>query len=277
VLKHVQPEDTYRSQPECEPTGYAHPSYIHSLSEFGTPLNLSGQLVSVAFVPDPMSFPPPKHLMKLFDVAQPFKTHFLADLHVEFSSYLSRHHRRYAARALGNVEVQLVQQASDFAAEWADLYAILVARHGVSGLRAFSRASLALQLTVPGCHYFRALQDGVTVGAFVCYLDRGVAYAHLISTTPKGQELMTQYALYWEAIEHFRNRARWFVLGSTPGAVDAVGSTGLAFFKAGWATATCKAYFFGRILNRSRYNDLCTLHGDDGVSTFPAYRNSEFV
>ena len=87
---------------------------------------------------------------------------------------------------------------------------------------------------------------------------------------------MAQYALYWKAIEHFRGHARWLVLGSTPGIVDTSGNKGLSAFKAGWATATCRAYFLGRILNRSRYNELCALSGHDGVSTFPAYRCGEF-
>jgi hypothetical protein len=318
MLKHLQPEEVYYSQPDSKPAGYAHPSYIQSFSEFGTPVclsssgswilsrtipgtdatdgigaypffvcadftalmadldNLRRHLVSVAVVPDPMSSPPLQELMKLFDIAAPFKTHFLADLDIDFSNYLRRHHRRYAARALENVDVQLATQTSDYADEWADLYLILIARHGISGIRAFSPKALAMQLAVPGCYYFRALSDNTTVAALVCYLDRGVAYAHLVSTTENGQELMAQYALYWKAIEYFRDRARWFVLGSTPGTVDVTGGGGLAAFKRGWATNTCSAYFLGRILDQSLYNNFCELFGHDDANTFPAYRGGVF-
>ena len=87
---------------------------------------------------------------------------------------------------------------------------------------------------------------------------------------------MAQYALYWKAIEYFRSRARWFILGSTPGIGDSDRGKGIAFFKAGWATATCKAYFLGRILDRQRYNDLCAQTGHGGASVFPAYRGGVF-
>lgn len=158
----------------------------------------------------------------------------------------------------------------------AELYQCLVARHGITGLRAFSPQALAHQLSVPGCHYFRAIHEDSAVGALICYLDRGVAYVHLISTTPLGQKLMAQYALYWNAIEYFRGRARWFALGAVPGSSDGESGKDLAFFKRGWATATCLAYFCAKTLNRTRYDELCGSLGAGVSDHFPAYRGGVY-
>ena len=130
---------------------------------------------------------------------------------------MTRHHRRYASRGLANFEVDLAINPQSYAAEWGTLYQNLIIRHRISGLWALSAESLSRQLQVPGCLYFRALKNGVAHGALVCYLDRGVGYAHLIATTAEGQKLFAQYALYWAAIEYCRDRAGWFVLGSVPG------------------------------------------------------------
>jgi len=113
----------------------------------------------------------------------------------------------------------------------------------------------------------------VAHGALICYLDRGVAYAHLISTTAEGQKLLAQYALHWTAIEYCRDRARWFVLGSVPGKFLGPENSGLSFFKAGWATATCEAYFCGHILDPCHYNNLCDTLGSSRA-VFPAYRHT---
>ena len=247
------------------PTGYAHPSYIHALSEFGEVVDLlrpgawllsrriAGSdrddaigpypffscceyaelraeldrldtLVSISVVPDLFSFGSASTLSKVFDYVVPFKTHYLTDLEIGFSRNLRRHHRRYASRGLSNFDVKLAADPAAHAAEWVDLYQKLVIRHRISGLRAFTPRSLTEQLKVPGSLYFRALRDGTVHGALVCYLDRGVAYAHLTSTTSMGQELFAQYALYWTAIEYCRARARWFALGSNSWPTEWIGN-----------------------------------------------------
>jgi len=115
--------------------------------------------------------------------------------------------------------------------------------------------------------------NGETEAALVCFLDRGVAYAHLISTTAEGQRSCLQYALYWTAIEAFRGQAKWFALGSTPGLFDSSSSSGLGFFKAGWATGTCQSYFCGRIQDRDEYERLCRLRPNNHPFFFPSYRS----
>src|SRR5439155_2664483 len=186
----------------------------------------------------------------------PFKTHYLADLDVNFEHYLRRNHRRKASRSLSLLTVEKPEDASAYAAEWAELYGHLIARHAITGIPAFSPKALGDQLAVPGCHYFRAMHENSAVAALVCYLDRGVAYYHLSSATPLGRQLMAQYALFWAAIEYFRGRARWFELGvvaESPERLD----NGLAYFESGWATATCQAFFCAKVLNWEAYDELC--------------------
>jgi hypothetical protein len=292
--------------------GYAHDSYVQSLAEFGSLVRLGGSgvsllsraipgspwrdavgaypllvcddfdalrqdfldlgssLVSVACVLDPFSTPSPAVLADVFDVAIPFKTHYVVDLRAPLQ--LRRHHRRYVSKALAAVEVQVAEQPVAWASEWAELYGHLVGRHRISGIQAFSPRALGQQLAVPGCLYFRAVRDGSAVGGLVCYLDRGVAYAHLISATGHGQELRAQYALYATALEYCRTKVAWFLLGGVPGPSDEE-SGGLAFFKAGWATGTLPAYLCGRILEPGRYRELCARRQKvEGPPYFPEYR-----
>lgn len=234
---------------------------------------LPSDVVSVAVVTDPWSAADDDTLAEAFDFVKPFKTHYVVDLDIPFEAYLHRHHRRYAKRALLTADVTLAVEPVRRAEEWVQLYRHLTIRHGIRGLAEFSARSLSLQLEVPGCHYFRAVVGGQAEAALVCFVDRGVVYAHLISTTSQGQRAGLQYALYWTAIEAFRGRAKWFALGSTPGLSDGTSTTGLGFFKAGWATGTCQSYFCGRIQDRDEYARLCPPQPDGQPSFFPAYRS----
>lgn len=233
---------------------------------------LKDDLVSVYVVSDPLRDDQLRHFVTAFDFVRLYKPHYVVDLDIGFGRYLRRHHRRYAGRALAQVEIVRAADPASHIDEWTALYAELCGRHRITGLRRFSAASFAVQLTVPGCHYFRALHEGEVVGGFICYLDRGRAYAHLISTTPPGQTLLAQYALYWTAIEYFRGKARLFNLGGVPGGMNASAS-GLSFFKSGWSTSQRSAMFCGRILNKPLYERLSAANQSQAAEHFPAYRS----
>lgn len=233
---------------------------------------LPEEIVSVTLVPDPWTGLDPGAQDRSFDLITPFKTHYVVDLDIPFNAYLRKHHRYYARRALRQSDVQLAEHPSQYADEWVALYQHLVARHQIQGLRAFSHRSLSIQLQVPGCHYFRSLIEGEAHGALICYLDRGVVYLHLISTTEEGQRAGLQYALLWVAIEAFRGRARWFFLGSTPGPSDKGSASGLGFFKGGWATGLCQGHIYGHVHNRAEYGKLAKGMRPD-QAYFPAYRS----
>jgi len=58
-----------------------------------------------------------------------------------------------------------------FVDEWNNLYANLIARHGIRGLSAFSANSFKAQLAVPGISIFRATDHDETVGMTLWYAD----------------------------------------------------------------------------------------------------------
>jgi hypothetical protein len=229
-------------------------------------------LVSVYAVSDPLREDQLPTYEWAFDFVRPYKCHYIVDLSITFDKYLCYHHRRYTARALEQVQVTLASCPASFATEWTDLYSALCERHSITGLRRFSPQSFAAQLRIPGCHYFRAFHRGNSVGGLVCFVDRGRAYGHLISTTGLGQRLLAQYALYWTAIEFFRGCAKVLDLGGVPDGLTPEQS-GLAFFKSRWSTSTRMAYFCGRILNPKVYGQLTHGVGSKAGNLFPAYRS----
>ena len=232
---------------------------------------LSGEIVSVYAVTDPLRDEQLPFLHQAFTAVTPYKPHYIVDLSIGFDTYMHRHHRRYAKRALAQLVIEMPDSPLAYLDEWCGFYNDLCARHGIVGLRRFSRASFAAQLQVPGCRYVRAIHNNEPVGGFICYVDRGRAYAHLIATSPLGQSLAAQYALYWTAIETFRNEAHTFDLGGVPGNAGTA-ATGLAFFKSGWATSTRMTHFCRRILNATAYDKLVAEAGGGNPQHFPAYR-----
>lgn len=236
------------------------------------------QWVSVAVVPDPFGDYDMTLLRKAFpDLVVPFKEHFIIDLEQITLGSLSKHHRYYALRALRDVSVAPAENPPDYLDDWTALYSNLAERHQISGIRAFSRKAFKLQMETPGLVMLRAEREGVTVGAHLWFLHGNVATSHLAAFSVKGYELNVSYALYWRAVEYFRDAgARWLNIGAGAGTHSDV-NDGLSRFKRGWATGTRKVFFCGRILNRARYMALTgktqVIEGD----YFPLYRSGEFT
>ena len=249
---------------------------------------LQGSLVSAVLVTDPFGRYDRRLLDRTFDVARPFKSHFVVELNRSSIDGLSKHHRYYTRRAMRDVEVEVADRPLDHLDEWHALYRGLVERHGIAGIRAFSRASFEGQFQVPGLVVLRAVRRGTTVGMHLWYASQrgdGVAYSHLAATSDEGYELGAAYALHWTAIEHFRGSLRWLDLGAGAGtgagtgAVTGAGPDGLTAFKAGWATDTRTAYICGRILSTRDYEALSSASapaGSPSSSYFPAYRAGEY-
>jgi hypothetical protein len=296
-------------------SGYCHPLYVRSLAEFGEPRELPSShgwllergvpgnadrdamgcyplfsatnwaglsrdlaaigpsLVSVALVADPFGEYLPDELRLCFDKVVAFKEHHVVD----FSKPLviSRHHRYYSRKAAAEVKVEAGPPPDGFAEQWSDLYASLVQRHGLKGVKAFSRASFELQMKVPGMVVFRAIKDGALVGAHLWYVQQNVAYSHLAVSTERGYELNCSYAIHSAVVEHFRSRVRCVDLGG--GAGTSENQDGLTRFKAGWANSARSAYFCGRILNPERYDALAREVCASETHYFPAYRRGELA
>jgi hypothetical protein len=237
--------------------------------------DLCEELIALTLVADPFGPYTPTDLRRCFgDVMIPFKEHFVADLRGR-DPRVSRHHRYYARRSLAKVRVERCDEPPHHLQEWTALYGTLVERHGLRGIRAFSPAAFARQLTIPGLVMFRATFEGSAVGAHLWYVQGDVAYSHLAASSPRGYDLMTSYALYSAALEHFTGVVSWIDWGAgAGGGVRTDG--GLHRFKQGWSTGTRTAYLCGRIFDPQRYARICEATGTPPGRYFPAYREGEF-
>ena len=311
--------DTTRYAGSRIPSGYSHPDYAASLSEFGTPRQLprSGgwilerqipespyrdamgcyplfdcqdwsllhtdldaagdDLVSLALVTDPFGDYDIAYLQRCFkDVAIPFKEHYVIDLQRPLSEIGGKRRRKHAHRALKEIRVEVCEQPAQFAETWASLYASLIERHQITGIRAFSKTAFARQLSIPGAVVLQAIYEGAVVGAQLYFVQGAAVHCHLGAVTETGYDTGAFYALDWYSIEHFADKVRWLDLGAGAG-ISSDGTDGLSQYKQGWATDTRTTYFCGRIFDRKRYDEI-TNAKDIGVTHyFPAYREGEFA
>lgn len=234
-------------------------------------------LVSLTVVTDPFGRYTESDLRLCFkDLVVPFKEHFVIDLAYPVDSFVQSHHRRNARKALRELQVERCAQPAALLDEWLGLYATLVARHHISGIAAFSRTSFERQLAIPGLVAHRAQHKGETVGILLWYVQNDVAYYHLGAYSPQGYDLRASFALFSHAIEDFgRLGLRWLNLGAAPGGSG--GASGLARFKAGWASGTRTAYLCGRVFDIDRYAEIARGKNVLPTGYFPAYRAGEFA
>ncbi len=238
--------------------------------------DLGDELVTLSLVTDPFEAFDLAYLRQCFDVVIPFKEHFVADLRQPINVIVSKHHRYYARRALRSVHVERRPNPVQHLDEWTDLYATLIKRNSLRGIKAFSKAAFIKQLGMPGMVMFRAVSQSVTVGMHLWYLQGEVGYSHLAASSPLGYDLMASYALYWYAIEYLTDKVRWLDFGGGAG-VRNDGQDGLSNFKRGWSTGTTQTtYFCGRIFDHERYLEMIQAKGISDTEYFPAYRRGEF-
>jgi hypothetical protein len=238
--------------------------------------DLADELVSVSLVTDPFGDYDQSLLDECFDRVVPFKDHFVADLSTSAETLVSKHHRKYALKALESMTVTVCPEPLDLLEEWVSLYGTLTERHDIRGIRAFSRASFATQLATPGVVALRAEHEGTVVAANLFYVQGHIAYDHLTASSPEGYKLRASYALKWSAIQYFTGKARWLDWGAGAGAT-ADESDGLTVFKSGWAQTTRPAYFCGRVLDQARYDEIARAKKLENSRWFPAYREGEFA
>src|SRR4029450_6081059 len=149
----------------------------------------------------------------IFSNSTTFKNHFVIDISDPSNRHIDRHHRYYARTALKQIQVRLVDDPKTCLDDWVRLYQILVERHGLRGIKAFSKTAFAIQFEVPGLVIFQACRNGKAIGMHLWYLQSHVAYSHLSAFDQEGYSLRAAYALHWSAIQEFkRNHAqelRW--------------------------------------------------------------------
>ena len=234
-------------------------------------------LVSLAVVTDPFGSYDEAILHECFkDVVFPHKSHFVVDLSYPLDDFVSNHHRRNVRKAMKELKVEICNPPSAFLEDWAALYANLIERHNITGIPAFSKQSFAKQLEVPEMVAFRAIYKDETVGMLLWYVQGEVGYYHLGAFDAQGYMKRASFALFWMAIEYFRELGlRWLNLGAGAG-IDTDSNDGLTRFKKGWSTGTRTAYFCGRIFDRKKYDQIVNDKNIPETEYFPAYRLGEF-
>jgi hypothetical protein len=239
--------------------------------------SLEDELVSLAVVTDPFGNYGREDLLQCFNYKViPFKEHFVIDTSKSLDSFVSSHHRRYAHKALQNIYVEKCQEPMEFIRDWIQLYDVLVKRHNIRGISAFSEQSFIKQLQVPGIVMFRAVHQEVTIGITLWYVQSDVGYYHLAAYSDEGYELRASFALFWTAIEYFSQvKLPWLSLGAGAG-IQGSGTDGLTRFKQGWSNGTRTAYFCGHIFNQQKYQEIVKIKNIPDTNYFPAYRVGEF-
>lgn len=237
--------------------------------------DLRGRLVSVAIVADPFGNYDRQLLERCFDRVEVIKEHYVSDLTAPADAIVSKHHLRYARKAMTCVKVQVSHNPLELLDEWVSLYHCLMEKYGVKGIRAFSRKSFEQQLAVPGLVALRAEHEGTAVAIDLFYIQGDTAYAHLLASSPLGYKLQASYALIWHAIQHFAGKVRWIDWGGGAG-IACRDTDGLTAFKRGWSTGTRPAYFCAKILDTATYQEIVRARGVENSSYFPAYREGEF-
>ena len=238
--------------------------------------NLEGKLVSLALVTDPFGNFRLHDLMQYFDICIHFKDHYIADMSQPIDKIISKKHRINARRALRKLVVDACLDPHSYVDEWARLYACLIERHSIQGIRKFSKSVFESQLRVPGVVYFRVLFDDRLVGGQIYYLQNDVAYSHLTALTDEGYTLRASYAAQWAAMEYFAGKVSWLSLGGGAG-LNHTGDDGLANFKRGWASGTRPVYFCAQILDRQKYTELARAAANPDSTYFPLYRAGEYA
>jgi hypothetical protein len=271
-LERVIPGSAFRDGMGCYPLFACHdwPRLPLDLEQ------LASQLISLTLVTDPFGGFTEDDLRRSFDSVLPYKRHYVTDLSIWNERAMPRSHKRNLAKSLSRVRVETCPEPFRLSNEWIHMYEHLSVRHHITGLTAFSRASLEKQLQVPGLIMFKASVNEEVVGLHLWYVQGDYGYGHLGATSVRGYESMASYALYRHAIEHMRGQVRWLDLGSVPGVSNAR-RHGLSLFKAGWSTGDRWAFLCGRIFQRERYATLVRERGISTTTYFPAYRLGEFT
>lgn len=237
---------------------------------------IGDSLVCLGLVTDPFGDYEPAYLRRCFGaVMVPFKEHYIVDLGNWKNKVLDRTTRKRIRKAFAQLVVEVCPQPRDYLQDWIRLYGVLVQRHSIGALRAFSRTAFARQMEIPGLIVYRAAFQGQTVGMQLVFLQGEVAYGHLIAFDETGYRLGASYAIDAFALEHLAGLARWFDLGGAPGLAEGSAS-GLREYKLHWATGTRQTYFCGRIFDSQRYAAIARATGLAGAAYFPAYRQGEY-
>ena len=225
-------------------------------------------LVSVVLVFDDRLRSATSAMETAFDVARPFKSHFLYDRSLGPLA-LGKHHRYELRRALTRVEVGEFALADHLPA-WEQLYGQLAARHGFGGLHAFPAVHHQVLAAMPGLRAFGAFIAGELVSAHLFVTHDGYAVSHLAASAVEGYQTGAAYAVNDLAVTALTD-CDVINFGGGAGLGEDT-ADGLVRFKKGFSNRTAPSWLCGKVLDRAGYQTLAAGHGDQGF--FPAYRGA---
>ena len=226
-------------------------------------------LVSMTAVVDELAGPPIGAFADAFSLVRPYKTHYLVD--ATAGAYQpSEHHRRELRRA-GRLGVEVRGVAlSEIVADWTALYGDLIARHRITGVQRFSRASFDALAGCDGLATYAAYIGDELVSCHLWMRHGSVVRSHLAASSARGYATGAAYAVNDHAIRCFAGAL--VNLGGAAGTAESA-DDGLSRFKAGFANRTSTSYLIGSILDAGEYRRLAAKVREphDGA-WFPLYR-----
>lgn len=235
----------------------------------------AGGAITATIVTDPLyGFLPS---MDEWDVALKWKTHLIVDNSMPSANLFSDKVCYYSRRARGRYGFEVRLAPDDRLAlldDWMRLWAVLVERHGLKGLKALSPGYFERLFSLEGVMP-AVLSDGDGIhGIHIWIVDGTDAYSHLHASDPRAYDCSANYLLYSEELKLLSGLGcRRCLLGSASGSG---GEDGLFAFKRQFANSSADNHLLGLVMDRSAYAGLTGSPVHDG-GYFPAYRRGELL
>lgn len=212
-----------------------------------------------------------------WDVALKWKTHLIVDNSLPSANLFSDKVCYYTRRARGRFGFEVGLAPDDRPAllnDWMRLWAILVERHGLRGLKALSRGYFEGLFSLDGV-LPAVLSDGDGIhGIHIWIVDGTDAYSHLHASDALAYDCSANYLLYSEELKLLSELGcRRCLLGSASGSG---GEDGLFAFKRQFANASADNHLLGLVMDRAAYAGLTGSPVHEG-GYFPAYRRGELL
>jgi hypothetical protein len=239
--------------------------------------DLRKDLVCVAVVTDPLGAHDRALIEDTFDFVNDFKDHFITQLGAPPQEYVRKRYRQTAQRALENLTVERATEPLELLDDWERLYGVLIRRHEIKGVRAFSRKAFEFQLSLPGCCLFQVRAGGEVIGLDWWFVAGPFAYAHLAAFSESAYDNDASYAALWKILHEFTDTGLQFANFGGSAGVKADVHDGLAVFKKGWTNMAKPAWFCGTIFQPDTYETLLRERGLTPGGYFPKYREGEYA
>jgi len=237
---------------------------------------LKQEVIALGLVTDPFAGIEPQELEKCFEIIFPFKNHYIIDLTRNWEQRIDRRHKQKISKALEIQSIEICDQPLKYLEEWTELYGVLIQRHNIFGIKAFSKECFKKQLGIPGMILIVGKVGREIAGANLIIIDGKYAYDHLAAYSLKGYEISASYGILWATFQYLAKRGIHYCdLGGASG-VKPNARDGLDQFKRGWTKDTLVSYFCGQVFDSAIYERICREMGICGCNYFPAYRTGEF-